>query len=395
MQARHALTLGNFFAAGHFFLILFILAPYLATFMPAEQTGLVLSLGAVITLSVFPFAPHLVRKYGAKRLAIGLGSLQAVMLSILAGNPIPIIAIVSIALVCATSPILAYQFDLLLEATVKNEEETGRIRTIFLTAGNLALVAAPLLVGYILDGTARYDYVFLAAAISLTPFIMLFLVEKLPEGVAPRVTRLRSTLTCMRKDPDLRAVATAQGILQVAFHLAPIYVPLYLHTALGMPWNELGWVFALSLVPFIFIEYPAGWLADRYLGDRKLLVAGFIIMGISFTFFAFVTATTSLLAILLILLGTRIGGALCEAMIEGHFFRRVSERDADTIGVFRMLRPAGGLFAALSGTVLLAFGGYSTLFIVAGCVIAVLGVLSTLAIQDVRIRKEVGIVSPA
>ncbi len=396
MQPRQVLSLGNFFSAAHFFLIIFIVAPYLATFMPADATGLIIALGAVITLGLFPLMPRLVRRYGAKKLAIGLGGIQAVLLSVLAGNPVPAIAIVAVALACAISPLIGYQLDLLLEATISNEGSTGRIRTAFLTAANIALIAAPLAVGYLLDGTERYDFVFFAAAISLTPFIMLFLVEKLPEGVPPRISKLRSTLTCVRRDRDMRAVTSAQAVLQFFFHLAPIYIPLYLHNVLEMPWSELGWVFALSLVPFIFVEYPAGWLADKYLGDRRPLALGFLIMGLSFALFAFVTEATPLLVIMLILLGTRVGAALCEAMIEGHFFRRVSERDANTVGVFRMTRPLGGLIAPLVGTVLLTYGSYSALFITGGMLIILLGVMTTFAMRETAVRQaEAGTPSPA
>ena len=70
MNPRSILTLSNFFASAHFFLIIYIITPYLATFLPDSETGLVVSLGALITLSVFPFMPELVRHYGARRLAM-------------------------------------------------------------------------------------------------------------------------------------------------------------------------------------------------------------------------------------------------------------------------------------------------------------------------------------
>ncbi|HYF29342.1 MAG TPA: MFS transporter [Candidatus Paceibacterota bacterium] len=384
MQPQKVLWLGNFFSAAHFFLIVLVVGPYLTTFLGAEAAGLVVSVGAIITLLLFPLMPALVAKKGAKKLAVGLGFLQAVVLTVLAGNPTAAVAIVCVALACAISPLIAYQLDLLLEATVKEEGETGRIRTAFITAGNIALLAAPLIIGLALNGTDRYDFAFFAAAISLTPFIMLFLVEKLPEGAPPRPSKLRATATCMFRDPDMRAVALGSGTLQVFFHLAPLYVPIYLHTVLGMPWDQLGWMFAIAVLPFILLEYPAGYLADRYLGDRKLLVTGFVIMGLSFASLALVTAATPVYLILLVMLLTRVGAALAEAMVEGHFFRRVTERDASTVSVFRMMRPGGALIAPIMGSLLLVFGGYSMLFVVMGLAIALVGSVSALAMRDVR-----------
>lgn len=384
MHPRQILWIGNFFSAAHFFLIVFIVGPYLATFLGAEAAGLVISVGAIITLLLFPLMPIFVSKMGAKKLAVGLGFLQAVVLTILAGNPSASIAIACVALACAISPLISYQFDLLLEATIKNESETGRVRTAFITAANIALVFSPLIVGLLLDGTDRYDLVFFAAAISLTPFIMLFLVEKLPEGKPPKPSKLRATAVCMMGDRDMRAVAIGNSVLQVFFHLSPIYIPIYLHTVLGMPWDTLGWMFAVAVLPFVFLEYPAGYIADRYLGDRKLLVTGFIIMGLSLASLSLVTAATPIYLILVVLLLTRIGASLAEAMIEGHFFRRVTERDASTVSVFRMMRPGGAIVAPVLGSLLLIFGSYSTLFIVMGVLIAIAGAISALAMRDVR-----------
>lgn len=383
MQPRQVLWFGNFFASAHYFLIVFVVGPYLATLVGAELAGLVISLGAILTLSLFPFMPSLIRKKGAKRLAIALGFLEAVVLTVLAGNPSATIAIAAVALAAGLSPLIAYQLDILLEATVKEESQTGRVRAAFMTAANVALVLAPLMIGYLLDGTSRYDLVFFAAAVSLTPFIMLFLVECIPEGTPPQTRRLRATATCMLHDKDMRAVGVAALSLQVFFHLAPLYVPIYLHNVLGMPWDTLGWMFAVMLLPFLLIVYPAGYLADRYFGDRRLLVAGFAIMGLSFAALSLVTAATPLLVILAILVLTRVGAALVDAMVEGHFFRRVTERDVNAVSVFRMLRPVGALSAPILGSILLVLGGYGTLFFALGIVIAVAGIMAALAMRDV------------
>lgn len=384
MHPRTVLSVGNFFGAGHFFLIVYVIAPYLAQFMPAAQTGLVVSLGAFMTLVAFPFMPRLVRRYGAKRLAIVLAFLQAVTVSVLALSPGVIFAVLCIAVVCAASPLIAYQLDLLLEAATTEEGETGRVRTLFITAGSLALIIAPLLIGFLLDGTEAYWRVFLAAALSLTPFITLLIMEPLPEGEPPRLSAVRATCFCLWSDPDLRAASLGGAVLQFFFHLAPLYIPLYLHTVLGFAWSDLGWVFAIMLLPFVFLEYPAGWIADRWLGDKELLIAGFIIAGFAFAALGFVTASTPLTVIALILFVSRIGGALIEAMVESHFFRRVTSHDANTISVFRMMRPLGALVAPLFASVLLVGGNYLLFFMVSGALIVSLGIIATIPLRDVR-----------
>lgn len=384
MHPRLVLSVGNFLSAIYFFLVIYIVAPYLALLMPASKTGLVVSLGALATLILFPFVPQMVRTIGAKRLALILAALQAVFLSVLALSPSVLFAVLCVVVVMALAPILSYQLDLLLEAVTDEEGTTGRVRTLFITAGSVALLLAPLIIGWVLDGTEAYGRVFLFAALSLTPFIALFLFERLPTGEVPHVSKIATTLACIWANPDLRAAALGNGVLQFFFHLAPLYIPLYLHTVLGFPWSDLGWVFAVMLLPFVFLEYPAGIIADKWLGDKEMLIAGFVITGIAFGTLALITASTSLVVIAAILFVSRIGAALVEAMVEGHFFRSVTERDASTITVYRMMRPVGALIAPLFASLLLVTGNYLLFFIVSGAFIVALGIIVTIPLRDVR-----------
>ena len=384
MLSRRVISLGNFFSAAHFFLIIFIITPYLATLVPERETGYVISLGALVSLAAFPLLPRLVRAIGQRHLAIGLALFEIILLTWLAFTEDPLSAILLVALGSAAAPFISYQLDLLLEASITAEDATGRVRTAFLTMANIALIAAPLAVGYLLGESDDYARVFLAAAASLVPFIVLLLAYRLPEGTPPSLTNIRTTIRCVFNNRDLASVTFAHFVLQCFYHLAPVFIPLYLHTALGIPWSELGWIFAVMLLPFILFEYPAGWLADRKFGDKEIMVIGFLIMGVAFAAVAVIDAATPIYITVAILVATRVGAALADSMTEGHFFRRVSERDANTISVFRMLRPLAALSAPALGSVLLVSSGYGTLFVVTGLAVAVLGAVAARRIIDIR-----------
>jgi MFS family permease len=385
MRRIAVLSLGNFFSAAHFFLIIYILAPYLATLMPAAVSGLAISIGAIITLVVFPFLPREVAKYGPQKLGIIFAVLEICVLLALSFNPTPLLAVLLAALACAISPFIAYQLDLLLEGTVTDEGMTGRIRSAFLTAGNVALVLAPIVVGLLLDTSEEYGRIFLIAALTLIPFVLLMARQKLPHPeLSPMKTDVKTTCLCIARDPDLRAIALASATIQLFFHLAPLYIPLYLHNELGIPWSELGWMFSVMLIPFVLFEYPAGWLADTRIGDRRILATGFVLTGLALAATGFITEATPLGAIVSILVLSRTGAALVESMVEGHFFRRVSASDANTVSVFRMMRPGGALLAPVIGSVLLSVGSYTTLFTVTGVGVLLLGLWSARSIQDPR-----------
>jgi MFS family permease len=381
MRPRSLLAFSNFFAFAPYYLINYILAPYLATFMPASTAALAVSLGAAMTLIAFPFMPRWVAKYGPQKLGIIFGCLEGIVLLLLAQGPTPLLAIFLIAIACAVAPFIVYQLDLLLEACVEDEGSTGRIRTAFTTAGNCALVLSPLVVGILLDHGDQYGRVFFIAAISILPFVLLMYSRSLPHIESQELHSLTDAFLTFSRSRDLRAIAFSNIILQFLFQLTPLYVSLYLHTYLGISWSSLGWILAVSLVPYILVEYPAGWLADTKLGDKSLLATGYIIAGLSFAAIGFITKTTPLLWIAGILVFLRIGGALVESMTEAHFFRRVSAQNADMVSVYRMTRPVGALTAPILGSILLSAGSYSALFAISGFTVLFLGLASALAIR--------------
>ena len=368
----------------HYALLLYITTPFLATVMPEQYVGFVLSLGAAITLIVFPFVPRLVRILGPRRLALWSLALSSSLLLVLALYPIVPIVIAIVALFLALAPITAYFLDLLLEAATEGEGQTGRVRTVFMTFGNLAYIAGAFGVGLLLGEMNTYARVLYVAAVSLIPFFLLLLFVRIPDGKPPVFKHILEVAHCLIKDPDFRAVGLAYGTLQFFFCLVPYFTPLYLANVLNIPWSELGWIYALTIIPFILLEYPAGYIADRYYGDKELMAIGFLIMGGATAAIAFTTAATSLVAIAAVLVVTRIGAAIADAMCETHFFRRVSDRDANTVGVFRMIRPVGALLAPLTASLLLIVSNFNVMFFTVGCALIVVGVAASLSIKDIR-----------
>lgn len=382
MHPRVILSVGNFFFALFATLIAYIPLSYLSSFMPAAYTGLVIAGGAVFALVLFPFLPRLVARYGAQRLAFIFAVAEMVVLLALAIEPGAFVVSVLIALAIALQPLLAYELDLLLEATVAEEDTTGRVRTIFLTAWNVASLVAPLFVGVLLANSDAYGRIFLAAVAALVPFVVLFAARRLPRGAHLSPSPMHETLKCILRDRDLTAVIFGHLILYLFYIWAPLYVPIYLHNVLGISWSNLGWMFSIMLIPYVLIEYPAGWIADRVLGDKELMIAGFLIAGGALASVSILTATTPIFLILFILISSRIGAALIESMSEGHFFRRASERDINSVSIFRGVWPLADVIGPVLGSLILVFGNYQWLFVLTGGFVGIAGVAVTLLIKD-------------
>lgn len=384
MHPRVVISVGNFFFALFSTTTMYILLPYLSSFMPTAYTGLVIAGGALVACALFPFLPRFVGRYGAQQLALVFAILEMIAFLALAASPGAIAAVFFVALTVALQPFLAYELDLLLEATVTEKSTMGRVRSMFLTAWNAAALAAPLLIGALLVRSDAYSHVFLAAAIALVPFITLFAARRLPEVKTPQLPHMIDTLRCILRDRDLAAVTFGHLLLYLFFIWAPLYVPVYLHAELGIPWSELGWIFFVMLLPYVLIQYPSGVLADRYIGDKEMLFAGFFLAGISLAAVGLFSSATPLIVIAGVLIASRVGSALIESMTEGHFFRRVSEKDINSVSVFRGIWPLANLAAPIVGSLILLFGNYQLLFFLTGGFIALAGVGATAFIRDFR-----------
>lgn len=384
MHPRTILSIGNFFLIVSATLVSYTLISYLSAFIPEGLIGFAIAGGAVVAVIIFPFLPRLVERYGAQRLALYFAFAMMIMLFAVAAAPKTIVSAILVVLVLSLLPLLYYELDLLLEATGDDENISGRVRTIFLTGGNIGAFVAPLLIGTLLAHTSQYTYVFFAAAASVVPFIVLLSARRLPAGITPKPSHVRDTLKHLARDRDLMAVTVAHLILYCFYIWAPLYIPVYLHAVLGIPWSTLGWMFSIMLIPYILIEYPAGWVADRILGDKELMFTGFLIAGSALASVSLLTSASTTLSIVLVLVSTRIGAALIESMTEGHFFRRVGEQDVISVSVFRGVWPLANTIAPLLGTLIFFIDGYQIFFIITGGFVAVAGTIATLCIKDFR-----------
>lgn len=377
------ISLANAAASLHYFLLVYVLSSYLGQFLSAARVGLVFGASAALMMLGFLAAPVVLTHLSVRRVSLVLALADlATLLALAAGAPREL-AIGLVILQGALAPLIAYTLDLFLENATTEEGITGHMRGLFLTSGNVALVASPVLIGLILAATDDYPRIFAAAAASLAVFVVIITTRKrfLADERITHQAALAATLRCLLKDRGVRAVLIANTILQNFFLWAPVYIPLYLHETIGLSWQTLGPLFALMLLPFLLIELPMGFLEDRFRGARAAMAAGFAISGISLSAFAFVSRATDLATIAVILILTRVGAALVEITSETSFFRGVGGQDAESVSFFRMTRPLGMLMGPLIGSALLALVSLQELFIPLG-VLMLLGIPFALRIND-------------
>ncbi len=94
-----------------------------------------------------------------------------------------------------------------------------------------------------------------------------------PEAKQPRVKGL------LLKDKGLWAFVAAMVLYHAANAPGGVYLGLFLKRDLHAPERMLAYAFVVSMVAWMLVVWPAGWLADRY-GRKPLLIAGWVIMTI-------------------------------------------------------------------------------------------------------------------
>lgn len=386
MSPRITLFVSNFFFSVSVALSIYILLPFLTTYMPEAYAGFALAAGSFAALLLFIGLPKWEVRYGAQRLVLGFVGIETLLLLTLTTHPGPVVGTLVIILMSALQPCVSYGLDLLLEDTGTVQNDAGRVRTIFLTAWNLGVFSAPILLALVLGTSNDYARVFLFAAGLLIPFLILLLSRTLPtpHEKARSTSHMRDTLVCIARDHDFSAVTFAHFLLYLFYMWAAFYAPIYLHNQLGFAWSSLGWVFAIMLIPYVVLEYPAGWIADHYLGDKELLFVGFLIAGGALALLSTLTSTSSLALILGILFMSRCGAALIEAMTEVHFFRRMTAQDINSMSFFRSTWPLAYTVGPLIASALLMYGDFRTFFLIVGMGLTLMGTVTTMLIKDVR-----------
>ncbi|MDP2650192.1 MAG: MFS transporter, partial [bacterium] len=361
----------------HFAVIAYFTSTFLATFGISEDyVGVLYAAGSVITLFGLAFAPFLLSRIGnyASILLLAFVDLFALVGLIYVRDIAWLIPIFMLALI--TPPLIAYSLDIFLENEIKNEAKTGWIRGVFLTMASIAVAGGPFLGGFF-AADENFARLFAMSGIIFIPFVLIvaFFLQSFrdPKYKHFHIQKVWNTLAY---DKNMRGSFAVQFLLRFFYGIMVVYTPLYLHTVLHMPIQDVGIVIAIALIAFVLLEAPLGRLEDTRWGEKEALVVGFIILAVATAALSFVaTASVALWAALLFL--TRIGAAIVEVSSEGYFFKHVGGDDTDDVSAFRMIYPFAYVMSALFGSITLAFLPFNMLFATVALVL-LLGIPATL-----------------
>jgi MFS family permease len=373
----------GFFFAFHTALPTYINSSYLNFFLPEKFVGIIYILSAILTIILFLLMPWILKVFGNYKTALFLIILELFSLLGLAflKNPFFLLTLFMVNLV--TIPLVYFSTDIFVEDFSINKE-TGRIRGIYLTSVNLAWAISPFISALILTN-GDYWKIYLGSAVFLAPAILILItsLSKFKDSKY-EATHLWQTIKIVWANKNLKNIFWANFLLFFFYSWMTIYMPLYLHKVINFSWQQIGIIFSIMLLPFIFVQFPLGRLADRFIGEKEILSTGFVIMAIFTGIISFIDSKSILLWAIVLFI-TRIGAAAVEVMCDTYFFKKVDCLDTNIIGFFRMNGQFAYIFSLLLSTIMFTFFSFDIkyLFLVLG-LIMFFGLKFSLSIKDTR-----------
>lgn len=369
----------------HTFMVAYVNSSFLEQFIDAASVGTIYTAGSALSVLIFLFISRVLQIVGNFRLTIGLLLTNFVAVLGMSQTTVLEVAIPLFIVHLITVPLLIFNLDVFMEERIGNDESgTGSSRGLLLTLASLVGAISPLISGQLIGNVGTdFTSAYLVSALTLIPVLVL-LVLFFRTFSDPKYSEIDvfSAIHTFWINVNLRSVFVAHFLLQMFFMMTVVYIPLYLTSNIGLSWAEFGIIMFFAQMAYVLFEYPIGIIADRYIGEKEMMAAGFLIIAISTAWISFVSVA-SVLVWSIIMFTMRVGAALVEVTTESYFFKQTKSTDAQIISFFRVTRPLSYVLGAVVASLALLYVPFNLLFIVFA-LLMMPAMLCTLYIQDTK-----------
>ena len=378
----HGLYLAIFIFAISDALLAYGQSTYLNQYFGLQLVGLIFFLAYFFTFIITNLYPNLIAKYSNFKTAILSIVLRLVCFIIFIINASPLSVGLAFIIFIASLILTFINLDIFLEAFTKNAT-TGVTRGVYFTIYNLGWLVSPFLAGEILFYYSFNLLFYLCLILNLVLLIILYVrFKNFGNHYAKKQFKIYNTLAHILKNRDLRKIFTVSFLLQLFYAVEVVYGPIYLNQNIGLNWEQIGIIFTFMLIPFVIFQYPAGYLADKYWGEKEILFVGMILMAASSIIMGYFTSLNLIMWAIILFLG-RTGASLVEIMRETYFFKKVDVENIDVINSFRSTIPLAYLIAPIMAVFLTYYSQFNYLFIILG-IILIFGLWPILTLRDTK-----------
>jgi len=374
------------FIQGAFFsfataLLSYVLSSYLSKYISDQYVSLVYLVSNIVCfIMVFSFG-KIIKKIGLFRSAVinMLVLLLSLLLQIIIKQNI--FTVVSTIIFYQISSALTYIFiDYYIEK-YSLDGSTGDTKGLQWTIMNGVFLLGPLLAGFLLEKTG-FDFIFLLSFLATIPTLVIFI--KHFKNIKTTTTRtVNIKFKKIIKNNAVFRISMVSLILNLFYCWMSIFTPIYMSKVLDLSWDKIGIILAIILLPFAIFQYPVGKIADKYLGQKEMLMTSIIIMGLSTIALFF---TKNVITFTLALFCTRIGASVLEVMRDIHFYKNTSSKDLDLMSFFKSMTSFAYIIGPIISSLILTFFEIKNLFLVLGVIIIVFGLIVTWGLKDTKIN---------
>jgi len=355
-------------------------SPFIAGIVSESLVGVVYSLASVAALLLLAYLPRVLRTAGAPAtLTVLLVMGAAAAITVALGSASWVLG--ALVLFLAIPQVAPAITDMYVEAESRVGERGKAVGADF-SFMNLAYAIGPVVAGFIIARSGFSTVYFIAAAAFIAALLAANRFTK--HVILPHTRRgnLWKGLGQAWGNKNLRVVLSLVFLLHAFFAWMIIYTPLYLQTRFGFGYETLGLIFSIMIVPYLLLEYPLGRIADKWLGEKELLIGGFTIIAITVGVIPLINNKSWILWAG-ILFATRVGSATVEGMSATYFYKKTRPDQADVIALFRDMRPLAYLIAPVLASIVVTKLSVGSLFPILGGVMLIGALLST-RLKDTR-----------
>ncbi len=366
--------------------LLYVLSSYFSEVVGSDRIGIFYFVAYSASLVSLFFLRPILKKFGRIRVLIISFAILIFLLALLSKIPVSLMGAILLIAFLFLSGIIWVTIDIIIEA-YSTDRVSGRIRGFHLTILNIGILFGPIISTQTLEhfGFGGIFFVLVLGFSLIFLLTVLFLRKEPAVGIQPLSLDIKALVRKVFQEKDLARIYLISFSLEFFFVVMTIYMPIYLRS-IGMEWSQIGTIFTIMLIPFVLLQYPLGWIADKKIGEKELLLAGIVISCISTIAVGFIT-TPSVMLWSAILFATRIGAATLEVLRDSYFYKQIDGNDLDSISFFRTARPIANIFSAIIfAPFLVFFPLHSVFFVVAG--IFVVTFVSSLSLRDSISEKE-------
>ena len=284
---RKIIYLAGFLYSVPIALATYINSSFISLFVGEKLVGIMYAAGSILSVLALLIAPKILRKIGGYKFLLFVSLLDALTFGTLALVRNASIVIIVFILVPLLNTLVIFSLDELLKIFSK-DKSTGKIRGTYIVITNLAWVLSQVAFGSFL-GNFNFRHIYLIGFFIMLIFFLVsfYNLRKIPDPNYDKINTIKYVREFFKNKNLFRAFGLT-FLLQFFYCSMVIYTPIYLSAYLGFSWREIGIIFAIMLLPFLFVPIKLGKYAD-IIGERKILMFGFTIMSFATLSLFFIT----------------------------------------------------------------------------------------------------------